>query len=72
MVNSKNKETLSPLGFDPDLSGPVGAVSNRTDLERLINFKIYYSRTSFPEMRKSCCYSDPIALKYDRPNAKID
>ncbi len=27
MVNSKNKKTLAPLGFDPDLSGPVGAVS---------------------------------------------
>ena len=24
MVNSKNKETLAPLGFDPDPSGPVG------------------------------------------------
>ena len=31
MVNSKNKETLAPLGFDPDLSGPVGAVGNRTE-----------------------------------------
>ena len=30
MVNSKNKETLSLLGSDPDLSGPVGAVCNRT------------------------------------------
>ena len=29
IVNLKNKWTLSPLGFDPDLSGPVGAVSNR-------------------------------------------
>ena len=36
-MNSKNKKTLSPLGFDPDLSGPVGAVSNRTGLARLIN-----------------------------------
>ena len=33
MVNSKNKYTLSP---------PVGAVSNRTDLECLINSKIHY------------------------------
>ena len=24
-MNPKNKWTLSPLGFDPDLSGPVGA-----------------------------------------------
>ncbi len=30
IVNSKNKEAFSPLGFDPDLSGPVGTVSNRT------------------------------------------
>ena len=43
IVNSKNKWTLSPLGFDPDLSGPVGAVCNRTGLECLINSKIYYS-----------------------------
>ena len=34
MVNSKNKWTLSP---------PVGAVSNRTGLECLINSKIHYS-----------------------------
>ncbi len=31
IVDSKNKWTLSPLGFDPDLSGSVGAVSNRTE-----------------------------------------
>ena len=42
MVNSKNKQTLSPLDFDLDLSGPVGAVSNRTGLECLINSKGYY------------------------------
>ncbi len=35
MVSSKNKNTLSPLGFDPDLSGPVGAVSNRTAYAQL-------------------------------------
>ena len=29
IVNSKNKWTLSPLGFDPDLSGPVGAGLSR-------------------------------------------
>ena len=33
MVNSKNKETLSP---------PVGAVFNRTGLECLIHSKIHY------------------------------
>ncbi|MCE2395047.1 hypothetical protein J4G02_10720 [Candidatus Poribacteria bacterium] len=43
MVNSKNKKTLAPLGFDPDLSGPVGAVSNRTGLEYLIDSKIHYN-----------------------------
>ena len=43
MVNSKNKETPSPPGFDPDPFGPVGAVFNRTGLECLINFKIYYN-----------------------------
>ena len=43
IVNSKNKKTLAPLGFDPDLSGLVGAVSNRTGLECLINSKVHYS-----------------------------
>ena len=42
IVNLKNKETLSPLGFDPDLSGLVGAVFKRTGLECSINSKIYY------------------------------
>ena len=42
IVNSKNKRTLSLLGFDPDLSGPVGAVFNRTGLACLINSKIHY------------------------------
>ena len=27
---------------------------------------------TFCEMCKTCCYSDSIALKYDRPNVKID
>ena len=31
IVNSKNKWTLSPLGFDPDLSGPVGAGLSRSE-----------------------------------------
>ena len=39
IVNSKNKETLSLLGFDPDLSGPVGAVSNRTAYTPLVGLK---------------------------------
>ena len=43
MVNAKNKWTLSPLGFDPDLSGPVGEVSNLADWQCLINSKIYHN-----------------------------
>ena len=30
LVHRVQLSTLSPLGFDPDLSEPVGAVSNRT------------------------------------------
>ena len=35
LVHRVQLSTLSPLGFDPDLSGPVGAVSNRTALALL-------------------------------------
>ena len=52
MVNSKNKQTLSHLGFDPDLSGPVAAVENRTGLACLINSKIHYKSPSL--MPKYC------------------
>ena len=38
-MNSKNKETLSLLGFDPDLSGSVGAVGNPTAYTPLVGLK---------------------------------
>ena len=70
MVNSKNTETLSPLGFDPDLSGPVGVVCNRTGLECLINSKIHYSFPSWLILKKSAKH-DPLRTPLSPP-APID